>query len=362
MWLASNFIHDRNYMNSIFTRETLRIKISTSSPFLRGILYFILTIPLVILAAEIAARSPLGGLLPAPSVNADSFLFDAKIYRLEAQVRREGTLDCLFLGSSVANSDIDPAIVEQAYRERTGETIHCYNLGLPAMTLETAAALADAAIERFRPKVIIYAILPRDVHDVIANVDYLADIAWVTYNRGASSREGWLVNHSYAYRYYLTWRYWLAIPNRAKIEAETQPLTPKGYQPAPSRREPYIPNLTMTPKRLRETWEDARQVQAVENFLALQQKGVRIVFLEGPAYHESDSSDTETWLAYDNEYLPTLLQVLDSNRVPFWRTQSIAVQIPQPQWYDWLHLNSEGAAVFSQWLGEWMAENKELFK
>ncbi|RJP50546.1 MAG: hypothetical protein C4583_10410 [Anaerolineaceae bacterium] len=345
-------------MHPIFSRETLHL----SKPSLRGIFYFLLTVPLFLLVAEIVARTPLGNLLPAPSVNADSFLFDAKIYQLESQLRRDGTLDCLFLGSSVANSDIDPAIVEQVYREQSGETIHCYNLGLPALTIENATPIAQAVIARFHPKVIIYAILPRDVHDVIANVDYLERIDWVTYNRGEPSRNGWLVNNSYGWRYFLTWRYWLTIPNRAKMEEETRYLTSKGFQPAMDFREPYIENLTMTPARLREAWDDPQQMQAVKNFIALQQKGVKIIFLEGPAYHESDSSDAQTWLAYDNEYLPTLVQILESNQIPFWRTESIAIQIPKEHWYDWLHLNQHGAATFSQWLGEMMAENKSFFK
>lgn len=345
-------------MPSIFSRETLVV----SKPSLRGILYFLLSIPLVILAAEIAARTPIGTRLPAPSVHADSFLFDAKIYRLESQLRRDGTLDCLFLGSSVANSDIDPDLVEQVYRAQTGETVHCFNLGMPAMTIDTAAAIADAAITRFHPKVVIYAILPRDVHDAIANVDFLASADWVKFNCGVPSLDGWLVNRSYAYRYLLAWRYWLQIPNRVKMEAETHPLTAKGYQPAQGFREPYIENLTLTPARLREAWSDPSQAQSVRNFLALQQRDVKIVFLEGPAYHEPDSSDAETWRAYDEEYLPTLIRILDENQIPFWRTQRLAIQIPKAHWYDWLHLNSDGAATFSRWLGDTLAANAWLFK
>lgn len=345
-------------MPPIFSRATLVL----SKPSLRGIFYFLLTVPLVLLAAEIVARTPPGSLLPAPSVNADNFLLDAKIYALENQVRRDGTLDCLFLGSSVANSDIDPAAAEQVYHEHTGKIVHCFNLGLPAMTLETATALADAAITRFHPKVILLAILPRDLHDTIANVDYLARIDWIKYNRGLPSLNGWLVNHSYAYRYFLTWRYWLALPNRAKMEAETHPLTPQGFQPAQGFRQPYIENLTMTPARLRETWSDPRQIQAVEAFLALRQKDVKIVFLEGPAYHASDLSDAETWRVYETEYLPTLNQILDENGIPFWRAQSIAAEIPKEHWYDWLHLNSAGANTFSEWLGREMAGNAGLFK
>jgi hypothetical protein len=345
-----------------FAHQTLQPSLSKSSPFLRGILYFFLTIPILLLAAEIVARSPLGTILPAPSVNADSFLFDAKIYNLERQVRRDGGLDCLFIGSSVANADIDPATVERIYRERTGETIHCFNLGLPALTLENTTALAEAAIARFRPKVVFYALLPRDIHDVIANVDYLEKIDWITFNRGAPSLNGWLVNHSHAWRYFLTWRYWLVTQNRLKMAEEIRWLTPRGFQPAQNIRDPYIPNLTMTPQRLRETWNDPRQIQIVEQFLALQQTGVTIVLVEGPAYHEPDASDSETWLAYKTDYLPTLLQILNANNIPFWRTDAVAVQIPKSNWYDWLHLNSDGAFTFSQWLGEQMAENGRLFK
>ncbi len=66
--------------------------------------------------------------------------------------------------------------------------------------------------------------------------------------------------------------------------------------------------------------------------------------------------------AYQNDYLPSLLDILEANDIPFWRTQEISIQIPRSHWYDWLHLNSEGAVTFSEWLGEQMADNAELFK
>jgi len=346
-------------MHPIFSRKTLHIKISKSSPLLRGILYFLVTIPIVLLAAEIVARSPLGNLLPAPSVNADSFLFDAKIYALEGQVRRDGGLDCLFLGSSVANVDIDPEIVERVYLEQTGEPIHCYNLGLPAMTIENAAALADVAITRFHPKVILYTILSRDIDHTVASADFIEKSGWLKFNRGKSSLHGWLVNHSYAWRYFLTWRYWLVTPNRAKMDSETTWLTSKGFQPAQGINDPYPKNQTMTPERLTQLWDDPGHAQVVKDFLALQKKDVKLIFIEGPVYRDPN---TDTWPAYETSYLPPLQRLLETGGVPFWRTDAIAVQIPKPHWYDWLHLNSQGAVTFSQWLGEQLVENAWLFK
>lgn len=329
------------------------------SPFLRGFFYFLLTIPLVFVAAEGVARSPLGDLLPAPSVQADSFLFDAKIRQLENQTRRDGRLDCLILGSSVANSDFDPAVIEQTYRQQTGESIHCYNLGLPAMTIENATALAEAVIARFHPKVILYPVLSRDIHHLVANADFLEESDWLQYYRGRSSLNGWLLVHAQAWRYFQTWRYWLILPNRVKMREETVFLTPKGFQPAQGIRNPYGENVTMTPNRLQRVWEDAGRVEALRVFLSLRKKGVQIVVVEGPAYRDAYPP---RWEAYETHYIAPLRRLLEEEHIPFWRTDAISAQIPQPHWYDWLHLNAEGAAVFSQWLGETLAENAWLFK
>lgn len=343
----------------IFSRATLHLKITKSSPFLRGMINFLISVPFVILAAEVAARTPPGRLLPAPSVEADSFLFDAKIHALENQVRRDGGLDCLFLGSSVANSDIDPAIVEQAYLEHTGRSIHCYNLGLPAMTIENATAIAEAIITRFHPKVIIYPILSRDIGHISASADHIEKSDWLKFQRGRQSVNGWLVNYSYAWRYLLTWRYWLAIPNRVKMDAETVHLSPTGFQPAQGINHPYPENQTMTPELLARIWDDPGHARAVENFIALQRKGVKLVIIEGPVYRDPNA---DTWPVYETVYLPPLQNLLEANGIPFWRTEAISLQIPKPYWFDWLHLNRAGAVPFSQWLGERLAENEWLFE
>ncbi len=351
-------------MPPLFSRKTLQIKPAKSSPLLRGMLYFLLTLLIVIFGAEIVARSPLGNLLPAPSVGADSFVFDAKIYALEGQVRRDGKLDCLFIGSSVANTGVDPAIIEAIYKERTGDEIHCFNIGLPAMNVENAIRLSDALIERFAPRVIFYTVLSRDIEDTRYTTETVDQSDWLKYNRGEPSSNGWLVNHSYAWRYYLTWRYWLVIPNRQKMEAETGFLSPKGFQPAQGIRIPYPANLTMSPKRLSEVWSDPTREQALRLFLARQRKGVKIVLIEAPFYR--DPSDSPTVEAarqiYETKYLAVLQQIANSNGVPLWRTDALSAQIPEPHWYDWVHLNSKGAVTFSQWLGERLAENEWLFK
>lgn len=349
---------------SLFSRSTLRLFPSKSSPLLRGLILFLVTIPILIAAVEIAARTPLGNLFPAPSVEADSFIFDKKLYLLEKQVRRDGGIDCIFLGSSVANADIDPARIESVYRQRTGETIHCFNLGFPAMTIENATALGEAVIARFHPKVIIYPILSRDIDHVSASADFLEESIWTRYQRGqANSFKAWLVDHSYTYRYYLTWRYWLNVPNRAKMEAEVMFLSAQGFQPTTGINTPYPQNVTMTPKRLTDMWTVPSRAEAVKHFLALGQMGTRIVIIEGPVYYDSaDAASQPSKIAYEEKYIPPLVDMMRAHGILFLRTDEIAAQIPKPHWYDWLHLNNDGAATFSQWLGEQLAENAWLFE
>jgi hypothetical protein len=341
---------------SIFTNETLRI----SKPSLRGILYFFLSIPIVLLAAEIVARSPIGSLLPAPSVNADSFLLDAKVYNLEQQVRRDGRLDCLFIGSSVDNVGIDPQTIERVYYEQTGETIHCYNLGYPAMTVENAAAFVNAAIANYSPRVVFYTFIPRDLTDEKYTVDFLEKSPWFQAGQTQPSMTTWLVNHSYAYRYHLTWRYLLVNKNRIKRMDEIKRLTSKGFQPTEDIREPYPERITMMPGYVSQVWATPRPQQMLAGLIALQSQEVRIILVEGPIYR--DPQYPSVWDAYERNYIPPLEQIAQENDIPFWRTDEISTQIPKPHWYDWVHVNRTGAFTFSQWLGEMMAENTWLFE
>ncbi|MFZ5857789.1 MAG: hypothetical protein ACOYZ6_13235 [Chloroflexota bacterium] len=343
-------------MSPIFSCATLTL----SKPSLRGILYFLLTVPLVLLAAEIVARSPIGSLLPAPSVEADSFLFDAKIYALENQVRRDGRLDCLFVGSSVANVSIDPTTVEQMYFQQTGETIHCYNLGYPAMTVENAAAFVNAAIANYSPRVVFYAFIPRDLTDATYTVDFLEKSPWFQAGQTQPSTTTWLVDHSYAYRYYQTWRYLLVNKNRVKRLEEIKNLTGKGFQPTEDIREPYPERITMMPEYVSQVWATPRPQQMLANLIALQSQDVRIVLVEAPIYR--DPQYPSVWDAYERDYIPPLEQFAREKNVTFWRTDEISMQTPKPHWYDWVHVNHAGAATFSQWLGEMMAENKSLFE
>jgi hypothetical protein len=343
---------------SMFSRATLQAHVSRSSPFVRGSIYFFLSLVLMIVAAEIVARSALGDQLPAPSVQADSFLLDAKIYRLEQQVRRDGQLDCVFIGSSVTNSDIDPRTVERVYHERTGETIHCFNLGEPAMTAANAKAFADAVVARYSPRLVIYTFIPRDVIQAKNNLDFVQGTPW--FEVPPSRVESWLIQNSYAYRYFQTWRYLLLAPNRVKRRAEVQNLTASGYQPNYDIREPYPETINLSTDLVTGIWKTDYSARVLQSLISAAKPSTHILLIEGPIYR--DAGAVEVWTAYDTNYLPGMELFAQQNHVLYLRSNAISSTIPKQDWYDQLHFNDGGAQAFSAWLGRMLAEQRALFQ
>jgi len=344
--------------------STLHLTASAMSVIKRATFIFLLTTLLAAAGGEALARSALGAGLPAPSVGADNFLLDAKLYALESQIRRDGRIDCLFVGSSVTNSDIDPAIVAQAYAAQTGESIHCYNIGIPVMTADNTIVFSRALIQRFHPRVVFFTVLPRDISPFQYNADYIENSVWVKYNSGQPSLHGWLVNNLYAYRYLLSWRYLLVVENRIKRSTEIEALTCDGFQPAQGIHPPDPKNPFSSAQELQEIWKDQNHSSSILKVGALQTQYTRVIVIEGPLNRSLDviGASPQAWSAYETEYLPKLAELLNGSSTTLWRTDSISAQIPFAHWYDWRHLNAEGAQTFSQWLGELLAENKWIFE
>ena len=125
-------------------------------------------------------------------------------------------LDCVFIGSSVVNRGINPAIFEVAYTGQAGETIQCFNLGLGWTTASGAAAWAEYVIKTYHPQLLIYGVTPRDFSPSAVergfSTDDLQNLAWMRYARSEFDLEGWILHHSQAYRYYLLFSRW-AMPD-----------------------------------------------------------------------------------------------------------------------------------------------------
>ena len=343
-------------MRSIFSPHTYHIHAAHKSSLTRGVLAFLSLCLGLALLIEIAARA---FFLPFPSLGSDNFLFDYKIYALENLVRREGNPDCLIIGSSVANGNLDPDILQAAYQQASGQALHCFNLGIPALTAETAIPLTEAAIQRYKPRVILFLLIPRDLVDREYTVDHLADNPWVQ----PPSAKNFLVLNAYSARYFITWQYWLTPANREKMREETASTTPHGFASIQGIRDPYPVDWLMDVESLQKVWRDPQTRPTLDALLALEKHGPRFIIIEAPAYsvaHPDENSPA--WQAYESDYIANLQAYLEAKNVPFWRSLEIGKQIPEEGWFDWLHLNSQGAPILSRWVADKLAETPEFFK
>lgn len=349
-------------MRLIFSPHTYQIHAARKSPLARGVLAFLGLCLGLALLIEIAARA---FFLPFPSLGSDNFYFDYKIYALEHQTRQNsGKLDCLIIGSSVANSNLNPTIIEKTYQKNTGQVIHCFNIGIPALTAENAIPVTESILLRYRPEVVLFILIPRDLMDHEFTVEQLETNPWVNVQRDEFNWQDWAKVHFYSIRYFITWQYWQTPSNRNKISFETAPITPAGYSKIEGVNTPYPRNWMLeNDENLQNVWMQGQSYTTIDKLLALQKHGNRIIFIEAPAYSVIHlERDDPTIYHYENDYITNLQAYLQTKNVPFWRSLEIGKQIPEEGWFDWLHLNEQGAATFSQWAGTQLADYHEFFK
>lgn len=302
------------------------------------------------LIAEVVARTPLGYFLPPPSVGADSFEFDIKVYYLEQSIRQRGDLDCLIIGDSMANDGPDPVLVEEAYQAATGSPIHCFNFGMPAVFLDTSGPLATALVNRFHPRLLIVILSARDfeLSDSLP-FRHVASIDWAKNNLGQSSLRGWAVNSLYGYRYFLSAQYLATPSNRIRFWDTWQTITQEGFTPLYG----FGKQRNINPPGPIFQVTDSGQ-NGFNQILELKHDGVNLVVIDAPirpdyyeAYHDN----------YFQPYIEYMQNTLGEQAIPLWLTKNLSESIPSDGWYDLQHVNIEGTPMMSTWLGEKLAEN-----
>lgn len=300
-------------------------------------------------AVELLARTPAGGRLPG-SVDSGNFTFDIKLAGAEAAAR-QGRLNCLIVGSSLANNGIDPQALGQAYAARTGQTLDCYNYGLPAITMEKTGMVTRALAYRFQPGLIIVIISPRDLMTWFGEpAGALERSTWVNYWIGDETPAGWLQSFSYTYRMYLFSGYWHVPANRSVYLEERRAIRADGYTPEAGVRqdspEAEPRDLIIDPS----AWD------GFVDILNLRQDGVQVIVVEAPSQESAWTCfnlDTESYRDNFQAVVAAQAQAGDAGTISAWE---YGQSLPASAWYDDFHLNQEGVEPFSRWLGERIAE------
>lgn len=269
-------------------------------PFWRGIYILFILLFAGILFGEIVGHTLLKKLLPQPSVGADSFEFDNKIGYLEEQIKVRGQLDCLIVGDSMANNGLDPTHIEDVYRKETGTKLTCFNIGMPALTLDASGPVAKALVHRFQPRLLVFILSPRDFVPKYGEVyRHIASSAWVKQNLGETSLKGWAVNSSFSYRYLLAFQYWLNPANREKMITSSNAISPMGFSPVHGFR---------TPGRVYGTQPDydfyeAESQKGLAQLLQIHNDDVSLLIIDAPIQPDYHPLYLESPDNYHNTYI-----------------------------------------------------------
>ncbi|MFZ5880041.1 MAG: hypothetical protein ACOY0R_11780 [Chloroflexota bacterium] len=331
--------------------KTLRIGLPLGQTFFRAILAALA----FGVALELLARTPAAASLPE-SYGSSHPHFETQMRQLKSRVAREGRIDCIFLGNSQVLYGIDPRVVEQTYQDATGQVIHCQNFGLGGLPPMSAAPVARMLVENFHPSVIVFGSGLWDYSSGNAASTHasLVSSPWVKYQLGIWSLDGWLYEHSRAFR--ILFGVERALKTRDdqgdKIDGNGHAAYTGQTRLTLNEQLEYFESISSRPELTE------RQRNGLRDLLALDGSQVKIILVETPFDPAFLAARRKARLLYP-EFKNMLVSQAGLAGVEVWLTQE-AVEISEDQWYDLIHLNDEGAAHFSRLLGAYLASVRAI--
>jgi hypothetical protein len=279
-------------------------------------------------------------------------LLDWQLEQIAAMAAAPGGLDCVILGNSLTLQGVDPDAFAAAYARRTGGSIRCYNFSIAGMRVEGALALARVLVEDYQPWLLVFGASGRDLNRASA-APRVHDVAWLRYRAGDFDAEGWLIDHSRAYGYFLTYRRWM---DRGLVGVSRQPqLLANGFMPVrritlPREEQFRIATEVLSPQLASGLAEE--EIENLGRLLRLREEGLQVAIVEMPMH-----PDLYDWVKKNAVFYGELVRVLEDQArrhgAPFWRGTR---DLPANGWADLWHLDATGAAALSDWLGERVGE------
>ncbi|MEW5872811.1 MAG: hypothetical protein AB1894_26365 [Chloroflexota bacterium] len=353
-------------------RVTVKLNWPAGSTLIRSLLLFVLLAALI----EITARSSLVQKhIPLQAYGTNHIQFESQLKNLDAFVAKKGAPDCLILGNSQALRGIDPQKLEQAYQEQTGQTLLCYNFGVVGTDIATTFYFDQILIHKYHPRLVIVGTNFLDYTQGRENrLDpRFEENDWIHYELGQFSLQGWLLEHSYAFRLLKLFSYTaqdgLHFDRLEKeIASWNQQLTKYGYGYTP---EIMDPSESMAKGSLRKFLRELgdfnlsrRNLDSLEGIIRLgQQDGVQVVVVEMP-YHPSLlqltsenrdlASQQERLSQFIVEVNTAIREIAARNHTVYWTSDQVEA-LPEDGWLDRYHLNTFGSPIFSRWLANQLA-------
>jgi hypothetical protein len=341
------------------------------SPIGRTLPVVVMILALLVLTAEALIR-PLTGRfgLTMPSLGLEHTQFEDQWFRVKAYARLHGSVDCIVLGDSSVMTNFSPGDFGAAYFETTGQSLDCINFGaggLSAVGLETASRLL---IQEYQPQFLLVGVeaLNFTVPYEEQNHHNITDHHWTRYKLGQFSPLGWMYEHIYLAQYgALLGQLITFTGNHAlvvRLAAGDTVSYAGGYYavygsefedmslpPDPNSDSHYVEHYYAAMGDFRMYPEN---LEAFDRLLALDSPKTRVIIVEMPVPDSFYPFFGRGELDY-RWFVNTVNAASSAAGVPFWRIED-PQWLPYTAWFNYNHLNADGAQLFSAWLGQKLGE------
>lgn len=332
-------------MSPLFEFKTLKPAPFSYGIFLNAFVAFLL----VTLIGEFVLRFDcVRGFLPSPNYGSGSPEFGIKLRKADLLYTQKGKIDCIFMGSSVMDADVDPEIFNSEYYALTHQELICFNFSLAGFPPSSAYDVAQFLVKRYQPKVIFYGVAPGEFTPRFNNRPVYST-EWVSFHNSLFSIEGWLLETSFTYRYSLPlMRYVFISDYRRLYNAFEKRLSRHGHDRLEN-------SLTIGPISIGDTPYkiDPESFRGYQGLINLNSSSTKIIIIEEPLHpivfpnylHGGEE-------AYQKDFLQPVLSELFSRQIDFWATNPDVARLlsVDTAWADAAHLNFSGAEIFSRWL------------
>ncbi len=187
-------------------------------PFGKTILFAILLFPIFLVLLEVAFRIiPLKESVLVPSIDGGIGFpeIDIKFNRLETAYD-DNKINCFISGDSTVDFGLNPVFFNKEEILGVNNSV-CFNMALEGMMPETTASLINMLNKKYAPSLVIIGINPLDFAEQKYDTKYFEDSAWFAYYNNHPTFEGWLIESSYTYRYWLAFRKYSNLEYRSEL-------------------------------------------------------------------------------------------------------------------------------------------------
>ncbi|NMB53946.1 MAG: hypothetical protein GYA15_04525 [Leptolinea sp.] len=288
---------------------------------------------------------------PSPSANASFPELDVKFERLS----RLDNVNCLFIGSSMADAGLSPEIFESELKATGKSKLTCLNMAISGSMVESSGMIVKSLIKWQSIKLVVIGLSPYDMDKTYTKTRPIASFPVFTYNDGQISMEGWLFNH-----FRLPW-YFASLPRFNNASYQTgltewdKLINERGVRVTydigkieKSSQDVILPDFTINPV-------DLQMLESVLNNLA--DKNIEAVVIEMPVHPDVfpyliEGGEPE----YEKVFVQPIQTLLGKTPAKFLRTQPFVTDIVNDEdWFNKNHLNYLGAKKLTIYLARKIA-------